>query len=112
MRIFTLYILFFVVIISSCNNKEELPKDILPQEDLINVIAEVEMAQALIKLKFNTTDTIINQKAIFEDVFIEMNTTEEQFNKSLNYYSQQPKILLEIYEKVIIKLSKQQAENQ
>jgi hypothetical protein len=112
MRILALCILFFAVIISSCNNKEELPKDILSQEDLINVIAEMEMTQALIKLKFNTKDTIINQKAIFEDVFIEMNTTEEQFNKSLNYYSQQPKILLEIYEEVIIKLSKQQAENQ
>jgi len=101
-----------MLIASSCNTKKELPAGVLDQAELINVIIEVELAQALIKLKFNTTDTIINQKEIFDDVFIKMNIAESQFNTSLSYYSQQPKILLEIYEEVIVRLSKKQAENQ
>lgn len=101
-----------MLILSSCSNKEELPKDVLPQEDLVNIIVEVEMAQALLKLKFNTTDTIINQKEIFDDVFNKMNTTKEQFNASLNYYCQTPKELEVVYERVIVKLSEKQAENQ
>jgi hypothetical protein len=100
------------VLLLCCNNIIESPDDILPEEKMVEVIAEIEFTQALIKLKISTKDSLINQAQLFNEVFKKFNTSENQFNKSLAYYSEQPKTLDSIYVNVITKLSKRQAETQ
>ena len=95
----------------SCNGKEDLPKNIIPEDKMVNVITEVELTQGLIKLKFSNQDSI-NQQELFGQVYDEFNITKEQFNESLTYYCQQPKLMEGIYNKVINNLSEKQAQDQ
>ncbi len=106
------YISFLSIFFLACSQKEQLPSDVLSKEDLVDVLVEIEKTQAVIKLKFNTTDSIINQKEIFDETFKKMKITQQQFNSSLKYYCNTPKTLEGVYEKVIVKLSEKQAENQ
>lgn len=97
---------------SSCGNeKNEIPSGIIPADKMIEVITEVELTQALIKLKYSHQDTI-NQKQLFTNVFEDFDTSEEQFNKSLTYYCKQPKLLMDMYVEVINNLSEKQAKIQ
>ena len=105
-------LLLTTIVLVCCNNKNELPGEIIPEDKMVEVIAEIEFTQALIKLKLSSQDSIIDQKKLFNEVYSTFNTSEKQFNKSLAYYAKQPKVLDGIYVKVITKLSKKQAENQ
>jgi uncharacterized protein DUF4296 len=105
------HILFLIIpmVLLSCSTDDELPKDIIPENEMVNVLTEIELTQALIKLKFSDKDTLVNQTQLFNEVYTEHNTSEEQFNKSLDYYSKQPKVLDSIYVRVVTKLSEKQA---
>jgi len=108
------YITFLTLLFSfvSCEEKQkEIPSNVISQEKLVEVITEIELAQALIKLKFANQDTI-NSQQLFEEVYNNFEITEENYNKSLSYYSQDPKLLEEMYVKVINNLSIRQTEFQ
>ncbi len=102
----------------SCDGDEssEIPKNVIPEEKMIEVITEIELTQALIKLKFSVPDTTqgsaINKQELFNQVYKSFNTSEEQFNNSLTYYSEHPKLLMEMYIKVINNLSEKQGDYQ
>ncbi len=106
------------VLISCASPEKEIPKDVIPKEKMVGLITEVELTQALIKLKSANKDTIESKSEMFEgihtnfeELFKEFSTTEEQFNNSLTYYGQKPETLENIYLRVINNLSKKQAEN-
>ena len=108
-----IYFLIIVVVLLSCSsNNNDLPNDIIPQDKMVEVVADIELTQALIKLKFSNKDSLINQSQLFNEVYATYNTSEEQFNKSLAYYSTKPKVLDSIYVKVVTKLSEKEAEMQ
>jgi len=101
-----------LIIILSCNNQvKDVPEDIISEDKMVEVITEIELTQALIKLKFLHQDTL-NPQQLFNEVYSDFNVSKEQFNKSLAFYSQEPKTIENIYVKVIINLSKRQAEIQ
>lgn len=93
--------------ISCRNNKVQPPKDLISKDKMVEVIAEIELTQALIKLKLANQDTI-NKQQLFNQVYDEFNISEEQFNNSLTYYSKVPRDLMLIYEEVVTKLSQKQ----
>ena len=99
------------VIISCGNGGKDISKEIIPEEDMVKIFTEIELTQALIKLKFSNQDTI-NQQELFNQVYKDFNISEDQFNKSLVYYCEKPKVLEEMYVKVINNLSVKQAEIQ
>lgn len=115
MKLKTRYLFLFVItgIFLSCgSNKKEVPDNIIPKDKIVDVISDIELTQALIKLKFNNTDSLINQSQLFNEMYAKHNTSQEQFNNSLAFYAQDPKKMDTIYAKVITKLSEKQAENQ
>ena len=96
----------------SCVRKEEqLPKDVISEDKMVDVITEIELTQALVKLKFSNRDSTINQQELFNQVYTDFNITEEKFNNSLSYYCQSPEVIENIYMGVINKLSEKQAQN-
>ena len=108
------YIVFFtfILVISSCiKGSLEIPKDIIPRDKMIQVITEIELTQALVKLKVINQDSLINQQELFNQVYNDFNITEEQFNTSLSYYCGDPIKLEEMYVQVIIQLTERQVEN-
>jgi len=107
----TKYILITTFIFLSCGSKkQDVPNNIIPADKMVDVITDIELTQALIKLKFTNTDSLINQSQLFDEVYKKYNTTEEQFNNSIAYYTQQPMKMDSLYSKVITKLSEEQAE--
>ncbi len=102
-----------VLIAVSCGNgKEEVPEGVIPQEKMVEVLTEIELTQALIKLKFSKQDSTINQQLLFEEVYTDFSISKEQFNISLVYYCEHPKALEEMYVEVINNLSVKQTEFQ
>ena len=82
---------------------------------MVAILAELEMTQALIKLKFSVVDTSssslgeINKQQLFNDIYKEFEISEDEFNTSLAYYCERPKELEEMYGLVINNLSEREA---
>ncbi|MGB0881477.1 MAG: DUF4296 domain-containing protein [Vicingaceae bacterium] len=105
-------IIIIGLLLFSCGaNKEEIPAGIIPKEEMITVMTEIELTQALIKLKTSTQDTI-NEQQLFEEVYADFDISEDQFNNSLAFYCKDPKLLRDMYNKVIENLTKKQSEQQ
>jgi hypothetical protein len=105
------YIIFLalsVFLITCGGNEKKIPEGIIPREKMVEIITEIELTQALIKVEFSNQDTL-NQKHLFNQIYSSFKVSEEQFNTSLSFYCNNPKILEEIYVQTIIKLSKNQA---
>jgi hypothetical protein len=106
------FIILTMLTFFSCSNSDDLvPEGVLDKDDMIVVMAEIELTQALIKLKSSTIDTI-NERQLYNEVYIEYNISEEEFNNSLNHYCKDPALLKEMYGKVIENLTKKQSEQQ
>lgn len=87
------------------------PEGVIPKDKMIEVIAEIELTQALIKLKSSTQDTI-NEQELYNEVYQDYNISQEKFNRSLKHYCENPKSLMNMYGKVIENLTKKQSEQQ
>jgi hypothetical protein len=95
----------------ACSTKEEVPQGVLGEEKLVDLIVDVELNQALYKLKFANKDSI-DYNQMVEQTFSQHKTTKEQFNTSIAYYAKFPKTMRKIYNLSIVKLSQEQAKNQ
>lgn len=106
-------LLVFTSFFLACGDaEEELPAGVIVEDNMIEVITEIELTQALVKLKFSNQDSTVNQQQLFNEVYRDFNVSEEQFNSSLAYYCKDPKLLEGMYVKVINNLSEKQAEIQ
>lgn len=96
-------------LVLSCGTTKEPSEGVIAEEEMIAVLTEIELTQALIKLKRSAKDTI-NEQLLYDEVYKEFNTSEEAFNKSIAYYSEAPKQLMKMYGKVIENLTRKQSE--
>lgn len=102
-----IYILAFLLV--SCREKEipvPAPADVLPGEKMTAIIVDIHIAEASVKLK---ADSVFAEKE-FQKIFSKHGATKEQFEKSLNYYIENPEKLNEIYEGVLNDISRMQGE--
>jgi len=97
-------VLFFLLIIAivSCKNRA-----IIPEKDMVLIVAKIQILDASTqhfgyRSAFFNKDTIDNYTKIIQS----FGYTKAQFDSSLNYYSGKPKEMDNIYDKVIIELSK------
>ncbi len=81
----------------------------IERDKMVEVISEIELTQALIKLTFSNKDTI-NSQALYDQVYERFNISEEQFNNSLVFYCKSPKEAEGIYIDAIALLSAKQAQ--
>lgn len=99
---------FFIFMCSSCTTKNEngtdSPLDIIPHGQMANILIDVHLADAEIKLlkkqKENTlsqADFLIMQNRVFEAHQV----SNTQFNQSLSYYTAHAEQLDSIYSTVI-----------
>ena len=103
---------FILILLCSCSSQEEtFPEHLIKKEQMVDIIAEIELTQAFIKLKTAHTDSI-NQEVLYQNVFERFSVTKKKFNESLTYYASDPEQLEFIYDQVIIKLSEDEAEYQ
>lgn len=108
-NIISALLLFYIL--CSCNMKEErMPDEILNQEEMVALMSDMQLAEAVIKLQVNRVDsTSVNSDSLFNKVFRKHNVNKETFKKNFDYYNSNPVLMEEIYNLVIEKLSEEQA---
>lgn len=135
MRIYCL-LFTFLVALSSCGDKGEVskvaveePADLIPQEQMILVIADIHLLEAALQIHTphgpsRTPFSIspveeapvalpTDQKPLpYYDVFKKYNYTHDQYERSLKWYAMDPQLYGEMYDEVINELVRRQAQEQ
>ena len=103
--------LIIVPFLLACGPEEQKPDVVFSEEKMVEVIAEFQVAEAIIRLGYHRTkDSLIYNDSIYEAVFDKLEITKFQFDTSYNYYSMHPKEFEKIYAQVIDDLSVRAAE--
>lgn len=106
----------FLVILSffllfSCNPKEEKPEDIWSEERMVEVLTEVQLTEAIVRLGYNRlSDTMYHNDTLYSSVFRLLGTNQDEFDKNLDYYVKHPQQLEDVYDQVITNLSTRTSE--
>jgi len=97
-----------IVFISACNSDNKKEKlEVIPKEQLIPVLIDMHKVDgALSVYRIRRDYRYYDKEKIYDTVLARHNTTREQFNYSLEYYSEDLEEFEQIFEKVIEELSK------
>lgn len=108
LRHFTTAALLVSALLMSACNKNKVPEDIIKEKTMIELLTEMHTADAYFNnITGYECDTMIGEiNYTYNQIFKKYGTNKEQFDKSLDYYSQNPKKFREMYEKVVLKLNK------
>ncbi len=92
-----------LVIVSACSTESNEPEDLIPKEEMIKLLTEVHILEAKIKgLKIRPSDSA---KVVYEHyeklLFADFNITQEQYERSFNYYVDNTTEFKKIYDAVV-----------
>lgn len=90
-----------LISIVSCNNKQELPKDVLSKEKMRTVMWDILRADEWIVYE-QSKDSLFNHSKrsleLYQKVFQVNGITATQFKKSFQYYQSRPDLLKPIFD--------------
>ena len=108
-----IYILFIALFATACSDDVKVPKDILPKDKMVAVMADMHIAEAAV----NSRSYILGNQEylyyigdVYKHVYKSHKITKAQFDKSYAYYSSHPELFNAVYQDVISELSNKQAE--
>jgi len=112
-----IYFLFLTLIFQfSCTRQIEkevlLPDDLIPKEEMVNIIVDLRLYDAIIKTKQRKAATEVNfyKYYLHNSILEKYDITRESFEHSLTYYLYDVEVMDEIYADAITKLSKMKSE--
>ena len=111
MKLKFIVIIIVVGLITSCESEHTITPDLIERDKMVEVISEIELTQALIKLKFSNKDTI-NSQELYDQIYEKFKISEEEFNNSLAFYCKTPKQAESLYLEAIEVLTAKQVQNQ
>ncbi len=85
--------LLLVVVLSGCNKKESLPKDVLKPEKMEDVLWDMSLADEFVVnyvMKDSTLNKKIESTKRYRQIFTIHKTNLEEFKKSLQFYESHP----------------------
>ena len=103
-------ILTFIILlmISSCveDPTRAKPNAVLTEEEMVTILTDIQLIEGAISKKIiNRNITKKESPLYYATVFEKHNISQEQFNESISYYSENPEELQAIYEKVLVELN-------
>ena len=112
MRIIFIYTFFSALLFSACKTNEEdikIPSTILSEEQFIKVLTDCYLAEGAsgINVK-NVTGEKFDSAYIFNPLK-DNHISKPLFDSSISFYTQHPKLLKIIYDKILDRLSQIQA---
>ena len=107
--VFYLLFIFFLCCGDPAEENVVIPENILPREKIAQIITDIHVAEAEINL-LAISDSTLKRPIYFKEIFNKHQITQQQYEESLAFYIDHPKILNKIYEQVLNDLSKMQAE--
>lgn len=105
-------ILLFFPLIVSCNQaKEEVPNNILSVEQMTAIMVDIQLIEGGVAImKFNKDKNREEIIKYYGSLYKAHEIDKPLFDKSLEYYCKRPELFVDIYDGVINKLSEIQAE--
>ena len=107
------HLLFIIILFSLCDCKrinDVPPADLIPQEEMIQILADVHVADALVEQKFGQqTPNLPLTNALYTRIYQNHHITATQYKSSYKYYEAHPQQMDNIYTQVITELSKRAA---
>ena len=107
--------LFIALLIVSCSEKPDRTKHegLLSEEKMVELLTEIQLIEGAVSKKLlDRIDAKKESPLYYQKAFEKHNVTENQFELSVRYYTDNPEDLQGIYEDVLIELSKIKAELQ
>ena len=115
MKLHRVYIigLFLVLLTVSCATEERTqPENLLTESEMIDVLAEICKVEARFQRRLSIRNTT-NAELVFHNyqvVFKQFDISLDEFKDSYQYYEESPEDMQNIYDSVIVELTKQEAE--
>lgn len=103
-RIFFLVGVCMLFVACSTNKK---PEGILSEEVMESLLVDIHLVDAYVGIEYNnySEEQISDSMSIaLAKIFNKYGVTNEDFNRSIDYYTDNPEIFRSIYEKVILRL--------
>ncbi len=110
-------LVFTVLGLFSCGKKAPLttplkkPDHLLTQTEMVDILVQVHLLESAVNLR-NAKNQTQNKKDLLRvpDIFLPYKTNQAGFLENFNWYSSQPQLLLTIYDEVLVRLTRMQAE--
>ncbi|SFE80072.1 DUF4296 domain-containing protein [Thermophagus xiamenensis] len=104
-------ILLFLLI--ACSPNEKVPKDFPDEDEMAQILADIHYTESIIsQARRNLTDNLTDDDipGYYRNVLDKYNLSAEQFDSIRDWYSAHPYHYQKVYDKVIVLLSKKEAE--
>lgn len=96
------------ILLVSCQNRGELiaekPADVLTQETMVSIMTDIHIVEGA-KVGRKIMGDTLNIDSYYNKIYDKHGTEKEIFEKSFTYYTENPKLMDQIFEKVIEKLN-------
>ena len=104
-------LLIFLLFGCHPNNKKNKTANVIPKQEMIKILVDVELAEAAISYKQGKNGPPeFYANYYYKAVFQKHHITKQQFDESLNYYAQKNDELSDIFTQVTNNLSLTQSE--
>lgn len=110
-----LFAVFISLLFFSCSEKPDrkIPEGLISEEKMVELLTDIQLIEGAVSKKIlNKIDGKKESPLYYQKAFEKHNVTEDQFELSVRYYTENPEVLQAIYEDVLIELSKIKAELQ
>ncbi len=96
--------------LSCSQGQTEIPREVLTHDEMVNLMIDVHLLEAKVKklyLKQDTAQTIYNH--FLDSIYSQNNTSQEQYEKSLEFYLDEVGLYKDIYDEVVDSLLARQS---
>jgi hypothetical protein len=99
-----------LLFLAACN-QGKAPKGVIENEKMVAVLTDVHLVDAYISM-IPYDDSVLKQQSskYYDAIYKKYKTSRSDFDKSVKYYSRQPKVLDSMYSQVLTNLSKKEKE--
>lgn len=106
----TLLAISFLALSCKEEVKKEIPAEVVTKEQMIQIFADIHIAEAaMYENRFYPDSFKVNKPMLYNQLLKSHKLTQENFDKSYDYWSTEPKVIDDIYEQVIIELTKRES---
>jgi len=97
-----LAIFSILILINSCKNKQDFPKDIIKPDSINLILHDIQIIEAGLGIMHNhEIDEVKYITPLYNKLLQKYNLSNTRFKSSLNYYFKNPKLLDESYQNLI-----------
>jgi len=105
-----------LLLLSACGIKSsgpeiKKPEPLLSKEQMVLILTDLHLLEASVNLR-NAQNQATSKKdtLLYSDIFKKHATSYEVFQQNFRYYASQPVVLSQLYDEVIIDLTRKEAE--